>query len=79
MRPPRGKEVLLSVSDVDDSSSPEQNVRQRLLDIFHREGKVTERDLLRISAMTGVDYFTVSKTLEEILLHRAEGQGSQEE
>jgi len=29
--------------------------------------------------MTGVDYFTVSKTLEEIVLHRAEGQGSQEE
>jgi len=40
---------------------------------------VSERDLLRISAMTGVDYLTVSKTLEEILLHRAEGQGSQEE
>jgi len=79
MRPPRGKEVLLSVSDVDESRSPEQNVRQRLLDVFQREGKVTERDLLRISAMTGVDYFTVSKTLEEILLHGAEGQSSQEE
>lgn len=79
MRPPRGQEVLLAVSDVDDSSSPEQNVRQRLLDIFQREGKVTERDLLRISAMTGVDYFTVSKTLEQILLHRTEGQSSQEE
>jgi hypothetical protein len=79
MRPPRGKEVLLSVSDVDDNRSPEQNVRQRLLDIFQREGKVTERDLLRISAMTGVNYFTVSKTLEEILLHRAEGQSFPEE
>jgi hypothetical protein len=81
MRPPRGKEVLLSVSDsdMDDNRSPEQNVRQRLLDIFQREGKVTERDLLRISAMTGVNYFTVSKALEDILLHRAEGQGSQEE
>ncbi len=79
MRPPRGKEVLLSASDIDDSRSPEQNVRQRLLDVFQREGKVTERDLLRISAMTGVDYFTVSKTLEEILLHRAEGQDLQEE
>lgn len=79
MRLPRGKEVHLAVSDVDESSGPEQNVRQRLLDIFQREGKVTERDLLRISAMTGVDYFTVSKTLENILLHRAEGQGIQEE
>ena len=79
MRPPRGKEVLLSASDIDDSRSPEQNVRQRLLDVFQREGKVTERDLLRISAMTGVDYFTVSKTLEEILLHRAEGQDLQAE
>jgi hypothetical protein len=79
MRPPRGKEVLLSVSDMDNNQSPEQNVRQRLLDIFQREGKVTERDLLRISAMTGVNYFTVSKALEEILLHRAEGQGLPEE
>jgi len=64
---------------MDDNRSAAQDVRQRLLDIFQQEGKVTERDLLRISAMTGVDYFTVSKTLEEILLHRAEGQGSQEE
>ena len=64
---------------MDDNRSAEQDVRQRLLDIFEREGKVTERDLLRISAMTGVDYFTVSKTLEEILLHRAEGQDSQGE
>lgn len=57
----------------------EQDVRQRLLDIYHREGRVTERELLRISAMTGVDYFTVSKTLEEIIVRRTEGQGSRGE
>jgi hypothetical protein len=59
-----------------DNKGPEQDVRQRLLDIYEREGKVTERELLRISAMTGVDYSTVSKILEEIVLHQREGQGS---
>lgn len=56
---------------------PEQDVRQRLLDIYRQQGKVSERELLRISAITGVDYFTVSKTLEEIILQRTERQGSQ--
>ncbi|MFQ5962496.1 MAG: hypothetical protein ACE5MG_13985 [Candidatus Methylomirabilales bacterium] len=60
-------------------SGAEQDVRQRLLDIYQREGRVTERELLRISALTGVDYFTVSKTLEEILLPRTEGPGSKGE
>ena len=60
-------------------SNTEHDVRQRLLDIYQREGKVTERELLRISAMTGVDYFTVSKALEEIILQRTEGQGSRGE
>ncbi|MEE9182490.1 MAG: hypothetical protein V3U33_08000 [candidate division NC10 bacterium] len=60
-------------------SNTEHDVRQRLLDIYQREGKVTERELLRISAMTGVDYFTVSKALEEIILQRTEGQDSRGE
>lgn len=55
-----------------------EEIRQRLKDIYHREGKVTERDLLRISAMTGVDYSTVSKALEEIVLQRTEGEVPQE-
>ncbi len=58
--------------------SAEHDVRQRLLDIYQRDGKVTERDLLRISAITGVDYFTVSKTLEEIIVQRTEGSASRE-
>lgn len=58
--------------------SGEHDVRQRLLDIYQRDGKVTERDLLRISAITGVDYFTVSKTLEEIIVQRTDGSGSRE-
>ncbi len=60
-------------------SGAEHDVRHRLLDIYLREGRVTERELLRISALTGVDYFTVSKTLEEILLPRTERPGSQGE
>lgn len=59
-------------------TSGEHDVRQRLLDIYQRDGKVTERDLLRISAITGVDYFTVSKTLEEIIVQRTDGSGSRE-
>lgn len=62
------------VSGMDGSTL--HDVRQRLLDIYQREGRVTERDLLRISAMTGVDYFTVSKTLEEIVVQRTDGPGS---
>ncbi len=60
-------------------SGAEQDVRQRLLDIYEREGRVTERELLRISAMTGVDYFTVSKILEDITFERTDGAGSQGE
>ena len=54
----------------------DQDVRERLVDIYQREGKVTERELLRISAITGVDYLTVSKTLDEIVLRRVEGPDS---
>ena len=61
------------------NSGDEGDVRQRLLDVYQREGRVTERELLRISALTGVDYFTVSKTLEDILLQRTDGPGSQGE
>ena len=57
-------------------NNAEHDVRQRLLDIYRREGKVTERELLRISAITGVDYFTVSKTLDEIVLQRTDGTSS---
>ena len=54
----------------------EQDVRERLVDVYQREGKVTERELLRISAITGVDYLTVSKTLDDIVLRRVEGPDS---
>ncbi|MFQ5848777.1 MAG: hypothetical protein ACE5IQ_14035 [Candidatus Methylomirabilales bacterium] len=64
---------------MDNNRSAEQDVRQRLLDIYQREGKVTERELLRISAMTGVDYFTVSKVLDDMNLQQTEGQGSRGE
>ncbi len=56
-------------------NNAEHDVRQRLLDIYRRDGKVTERELLRISAITGVDYFTVSKTLDEIILQRTDATG----
>jgi hypothetical protein len=61
---------------MDNNKEMDQDIRQRLLDIYEREGKVTERELLRISAMTGVDYFTVSKALEEIIGQRSQGRDS---
>lgn len=54
----------------------ERDVRERLVDVYQREGKVTERELLRISAITGVDYLTVSKTLDDIVLRRVDGADS---
>lgn len=43
-----------------------EEVRRRLREILAREGKLKERDLLRVSALTGVDYFTVVRVSREL-------------
>lgn len=43
-----------------------QMVRRELLAIIKRGNKITERDLLRLSALTGIDYSTILKIQEEI-------------
>lgn len=43
-----------------------QVIRRELLAIIKRGAKITERDLLRLSAITGVDYSTVVKIQQEI-------------
>jgi hypothetical protein len=43
-----------------------EEVRRRLREILAQHGKLKERDLLRISALTGVDYFTVVRVSREL-------------
>ena len=41
-------------------------IRRELQAIMKRGGKVTERDLLRLSAQTGIDYSTVLRIQQEL-------------
>ena len=41
-------------------------VRQELRAILRRENRITERDLLRLSARTGLDYATVLRIQREL-------------
>jgi hypothetical protein len=43
-----------------------EEVRRRLREILAQRGKLNERDLLRVSAITGVDYFTVARLSREL-------------
>lgn len=43
-----------------------EEVRRRLKEILAQHGKLKERDLLRVSAITGVDYFTVARLSREL-------------
>ena len=38
-----------------------KKIRNRLLAIYREAGKVTERDLLRLSALTGVNYSIIAE------------------
>lgn len=40
-------------------------IRERLRSIFKSNGKITERDLLRLSALTGVNYSTIVEIQNE--------------
>lgn len=41
-------------------------IRRELQTIIQRGSKVTERDLLRLSAQTGIDYSTVLRIQQEL-------------
>ncbi len=43
-----------------------ETVRRELQAILRRGSKVTERDLLRLSAQTGIDYSTVLRIQQEL-------------
>lgn len=49
-------------------------VRRRLREILGQHGKLKERDLLRVSAITGVDYFTVVRISRELQEGAAPGK-----
>lgn len=41
-------------------------IRRELQSLMQRGGRITERDLLRLSAQTGIDYSTVRRIQEEL-------------
>ena len=43
-----------------------EKIRQELISIRKRGNKITERDLLRLSALTGIEYSTILRIEQEI-------------
>ncbi len=43
-----------------------ERIRKELISIREQGHKVTERDLLRLSALTGIDYSTILRIEQEI-------------
>jgi hypothetical protein len=43
-----------------------ERIRKELISIRERGNKITERDLLRLSALTGIDYSTILQIEQEI-------------
>jgi hypothetical protein len=41
-------------------------IRRELQTLMKRGGRITERDLLRLSAQTGIDYSTVLRIQQEL-------------
>ncbi|MBI3002172.1 MAG: hypothetical protein HYY54_00810 [candidate division NC10 bacterium] len=51
-----------------------EEVRRRLQEILAQHGALKERDLLRVAALTGVDYFTVVRVSRELQEGAAPGK-----
>lgn len=45
---------------------PMERIRRELRELQQRGQKITERDLLRLSALTGIDYSTVRRVQQEL-------------
>lgn len=52
-----------------------KRIRSRLLAIFRENGKVTERDLLRLSALTGVNYSSIVEIHQSTRYQAKPGMG----
>ena len=57
-----GKELYMRVKSEDAL----EIIRRELQTMMKRGGKITERDLLRLSAQTGIDYSTVLRIQQEL-------------
>ncbi len=53
----RIKEMNKRIEDLDQTTV--EMIQERLVSIYQKEGKITERQLLRLSAFTGIDYSTI--------------------
>lgn len=49
-----------------DSEDVIERIRRELISIQEQRNKITERDLLRLSALTGIDYSTILRIEQEI-------------
>lgn len=43
-----------------------ERIRKELISLREQGGKITERDLLRLSALTGIDYSTILRIEREL-------------
>ena len=50
-----------------ESEEAFERIRKELISIQEQGNKITERDLLRLSALTGIDYSTILRIEQEIL------------
>lgn len=51
-----------------DSEEVVERIRKELISIRAQGNKITERDLLRLSALTGIEYSTILRIEQEISL-----------
>ncbi len=49
-----------------ESENVLERIRKELISIRQQGNKITERDLLRLSALTGVDYSTILRIEQEL-------------
>jgi hypothetical protein len=49
-----------------EQGEAEEQVRRELRDMLRRGQKITERDLLRLSALTGIAYSTILRIEQEV-------------
>ena len=60
--PAKGVRPIMPV----ESEDVLERIRKELISIREQGNKITERDLLRISALTGIDYSTILRIEQEI-------------
>ncbi len=60
--PAKGVRPIMPV----ESEDVLERIRKELISIREQGNKITERDLLRLSALTGIDYSTILRIEQEI-------------